>query len=250
MAPITSWVPKPLCQVGHQSLLGWAMQRATSVVSDVAVNAHHHADQIQTAAHALGASYVSVEQPAPLGTAGAVANLAPWLDGRSAVVLNGDTWSPGGLAHLMHEWNGGTVRVLVPGGQFGPRARIAGTLLPPWAVAQLHPEPSGLYEVLWRDAHTNGQLEVIDHGFDMHDCAAPADLLQANLAALAGESWVDETATVTGTAVNSTVAADAWVHGRIERCVVFPGGRVDEHEILADCIRLPGEGIQQTVIAS
>ena len=56
----------------------------------VAVNAHHDAGAIT--GHVGARAHVSVERPEALGTAGAVANLRPWLDGRPALVVNADVW--------------------------------------------------------------------------------------------------------------------------------------------------------------
>ncbi|GAA3397882.1 hypothetical protein [Cryptosporangium minutisporangium] len=42
---------------------------------------------------------------------------------------------------------------------------------------------------------------------------------------------------MTGTATDSVVGAGATVAGRIVRCVVWPGARVEAHESLTDTIR-------------
>src|SRR5215210_2189123 len=84
LAPLTRVRPKALCPVGDRPLVDHALGRVEAVVGTgpdrVAVNAHAYADQL--AAHVAGRAFVSVEQPVALGTAGALAHLRPWLDGR------------------------------------------------------------------------------------------------------------------------------------------------------------------------
>ena len=80
------------------------LARVAAVVGDgvgrLAVNVHHHADQLT--AHVAGRAHVSHEAPEALGTAGAVAHLRDWLDGRPVLVVNGDTWSTSGTSSTGH----------------------------------------------------------------------------------------------------------------------------------------------------
>ena len=157
-----------------------------------------------------------------MGTAGAIANIRPWLDGRGVLALNADTWTSASLASLVAGWDGITPRVLVVGDSFGPAAKVAGALVP-WAdVLTLPDTPSGLYEHCWAGHARSGNLEVVTSEAGFVDCGSPADYLRANLTATAGVSSVAPTATV---------------RGAITRCVVWPRAHVEVGEVLTDAIR-------------
>jgi NDP-sugar pyrophosphorylase family protein len=157
-----------------------------------------------------------------LGTAGAIANIRPWLDGRGVLALNADTWTSASLASLVAGWDGITPRVLVVGDSFGPAAKVAGALVP-WAdVLTLPDTPSGLYEHCWAGHARSGNLAVVTSEAGFIDCGSPADYLRANLTATAGVSSVAPTATV---------------RGAITRCVVWPRAHVEVGEVLTDAIR-------------
>jgi hypothetical protein len=92
----------------------------------------------------------------------------------------------------------------------------------PWtSVRRLAAEPSGLYEVLWRDLPP-AELEIVVTDAVVIDCGRPADYLAANLHASAG---------------TSVVGAGAVVEGRLERSVVWPGAYVGAGEHLVDVVR-------------
>lgn len=212
--------PKVLCPVGNEALIDHAIGRLSSVVDDVAVNAHE--SQPMLVQHLHGRVRLSLEEGDALGTAGGVANLRSWIDGRDVVVVNGDAWCPGGLQHLVDGWDGATIRILVVGDDpFGPRSQIAGSLMP-WDVARgLPTTPSGLWEVCWRDALAEGRIETVHHRGPFVDCADATDYLRANLAAAGG----------------SVVGEGAVVDGTLEESVVWPGGRVHAGEQLRRAIR-------------
>ena len=246
LAPITDSIPKPLCTLGTGTLLDQALDRLASVDADPAVNTHHHAAAIE--AGVAGRAHLAVESPVALGTAGALANLRPFIDGRPTVVVNGDTWCDGGLEALVDDWDGERVRVFVPGGgEFGPRSAIVGTLLPWRIVRDLEVAPTGLYEVVWRDEHAAGRLEVVDFDRRWVDCAAPSDLLEANLAAIGPDAAVHPSAVVTGRVVRSAVAADVVVHGAVSDSVLMPGVTVEEDEALERVIRWRAGDGQHTI---
>ena len=253
LRPLTDLRPKALCPVGNVPLLDRALERLATVglagPGLVAVNAHHHADQIATAV--TGRAHLSHEQPEALGTAGAVGALREWIAGRNVLIVNADAYLAGPLpGDFVDGWTGERPRLLVV--DAGDRRRdfdhwrFAGiSLLPADAAARLLPEPTGLYEVVWRTAWAAGRLEVAPFGGEFVDCGTPADYLAANLHAgttadgtgpeRAGS--IDPTAIVTGEAVNSVVGAGAVVEGRVTRCVIWPGARVEPHEHLVDAIR-------------
>jgi len=221
LQPLTRHRPKPLCPVGDTTLLDAALARVGAVVGDVAVNAHHHAEQV--VAHVAGRAFVSVEPEEALGTAGGVAHLRPWLDGRPALVVNGDTWTSIPLAPLVECWDGSAVRVLVRGADvLGPGAEIVGCVLPAPVVATLPDEPAGLYEVCWRPARDAGRLEVVRGDGPFVACDRLDDYLAANLLWSGGEPVVGTGAVVEGTLVRS---------------VVWPGGVVLPGEVLVDAVR-------------
>lgn len=236
LAPITDGIPKPLCPVANRPLIDHALDRLASVGADPAVNVHHHHERLIAW---LGSRvHVSHEADGALGTAGAIGRLRDWLDGRPVVIVNADTWCPGSLAPLVDGWDGERVRVFVPGPEpFGPTSPIVGTLLP-WRVARgLAPSPTGLFEVVWRDEHDAGRLEVVRHEGPWVDCGRPVDLLEANLEAMAGSSSIDATASVTGEVRTSAVGAGSTVAGSLRQSVVFAGASVEAGEILARCLR-------------
>jgi NDP-sugar pyrophosphorylase family protein len=249
LRPLTTLRPKALCPVDNVALLDRALDVLTAVTPDVAVNAHHHADQI--IAHVGDRAHLAVERPAALGTAGALGNLKPWLDGRDVLVVNADAYlrpAPDGdradvLDRLLDGWDGARCRLLVTptngAGDFeldGRPMRYVGACLLPWRlVAPLRAEPSGLYEALWRSELDAGRLELLRHLGTAIDCGTPADYLRANLHASGGRSVVGPRATV---------------EGRIDRCVVWPDAHVGPDEHLVECIRAGTRDAPTTVHAS
>lgn len=225
LAPLTLLRPKPLCPVGDRTLLDWALEALGRACDEVVVNAHHHAEQI--AAH-LGARSgpgvrLSVEEGRALGTAGAIGAVRDVLDGRGALVVNADTWHRADLARLLSGWDGSTVRILTStAGPFGPRSGVVASTLP-WELAkELRPEPSGLWERVWREALAAGRLETLHEGGTVIDCGTPASYLRANLAWSGGAP---------------VLGRGAIVHGTLERAVVWPDSVVAPGERLVDAIR-------------
>jgi hypothetical protein len=258
LAPLTDLRPKALCPVDGRPLLDLALERVAVARARLraeqgtpatdpswcAVNAHHLADQLVE--HVGDRATVSWERPEPLGTAGALGALHPWLDGRDVLVTNADAWLPAGpVATLLEGWDGERCRLVcraVAGrGDFtGPDGRglvYVGAALLPWRLVRgLAARPSGLYEVLWRQEHDRGRLDpvVLPPGVDAVDCGTPADYLYANLAASGGRS---------------VVAPGAVVLGTVERSVVWEGAWVEADEHLVDAVRAGGRTHPLTVTA-
>jgi len=228
LLPLTSLRPKALCPVGTRTLLDRALERLQKVglegAGAVAVNAHHHAESM---VEVVGArATVSVEAPAPLGSAGALGALRGWLDGRDALVTNADAYLAGGGADLRRGWDGVRVRLLVVDdparGDFG-RWRFAGCSLMPWrALAGLTPTFSGLYEQVWRPALEAGEVDLVPYAGVFVDCGNPRDYLAANLHASGG---------------TSVIGPGAVIEGEVIRSVVWPGSRVHRGERLVEAIR-------------
>lgn len=213
--------PKALCPVGGVPLVDLAQARLAPVVTEVAVNVHHGRGLL--VAHLEGRVHLSIEEPEVLGTAGALGTLRPWIAGRACLVVNADTWTPGGVEALVDGWDGERVRVLVVGGgELGPRSLVAGSLVP-WSWARgLAATPSGLYEHVWRPAQALGRLESVPFHEPTVDCGTPAAYLAANLVASGGRPVIDPTARVAGEVVRS---------------VVWPGAEVAAGEVLVEAIR-------------
>jgi MurNAc alpha-1-phosphate uridylyltransferase len=244
LAPLTELLPKPLCPVANEALLDLALGRVRALGASVAVNLHHGAEEVTAHLRASGASdvHLSEEQPEALGTAGAIAALRDWIDGRDVLVVNADAWAPGDLGAFVDGWDRERPCVWAHGtSRFGPRVGVVASLLP-WAEARaLQPVPCGLYEVVWRRCHEAGALEVRRHDGPFVDCGTPADYLAANLAAasLAGGPVIDPSASVAAGTVDaaSVVGARAVVEGRVEASVVWPGVHVGPDEVLVRSVR-------------
>ena len=251
LRPLTELRPKALCPVGGRPLVDLALDRLGPEVglgpNHLAVNAHHHAAQIE--AHCRGRAHVQIEDGEALGTAGALGLLHPWLDGRAALVTNADSYLPGGLAGFTKGWDGERCRLLctvvrqpsdvqnrrderdprdTPGGpdhlagrirpdfigSDGVGLRYVGACLLPWhRIRDLAPVPSGLYERLWRADAEAGVLDLVRLPAETVaiDCGTPADYLAANLHASGGANVIGEGATVLGRLIRSVVWDGAWV---------------------------------------
>jgi NDP-sugar pyrophosphorylase family protein len=220
LRPLTTVRPKALCPVDGTPLVDLALRRLEGSVGGVAVNVHHGRALLE--AHLAGRVHLSVEER-PLGTAGALGQLRPWVDGRPVLVVNGDAWCPGDVGGLVQGWDGERIRVLVVGDDvMRPHSRIAGALMP-WAdVERLEAVESGLWEVSWRAALDDGRVEVLRHDGPFVDCGTPADYLAANLAASGGRS---------------VIGVGAQVEGELVRSVVWPGAEVRAGEVLIDAVR-------------
>jgi NDP-sugar pyrophosphorylase family protein len=228
LRPLTRLRPKALCPVGGVPLLDLALARLAPAAGtgpgDLAVNAHHLADQV--VAHVGDAAHVSVERPEALGTAGALGALRDWVDGRAVLLTNADAYLDGDLAALGDGWDGDRCRLLVvpapDGGDFDGMRYVGACLLPWRHVRDLAAEPTGLYEVVWREEHAAGRLELVPFRGTAIDCGTPADYLAANLHASGGGSVVGDGAVVEGT---------------LDACVVWDGAYVGPGEHLVRCVR-------------
>lgn len=226
LRPLTDELPKALCPVGNVPLADLALDRLRALgCQDLAVNVH--AFPLVMAGHLGHRAHLSYEAPVALGTAGALGALRPWIAGRATVVTNADAYLSGSLDVVLTGWSGATIRLGVVPDTMRPDFeggwRYAGVGVMPWSdVSDLTAEPTGLYEVSWGAAERAGRLELVPLEGPFVDCGTPADYLAANLLASGGETVVGEGAVVLGSA---------------ERCVLWPGARVDADESLTDAIR-------------
>lgn len=228
LRPLTSIRPKALCPVADVPLVDHAIGRLARYTPEIAVNVHHGRAALEQ--HLAGRVHLSIEAAQALGTAGALAHLKPWLDGRAALVTNTDAWLPPhdvDPAGFVGGWDRERIRLLVVEDRerpdFDGRWRYAGMALLPWRdVAALEPEPTGLYETTWRAAHEAGRIDFVVHHGVFVDCGTPGDYLAANLHATGGES---------------VIGAGALVEGELVRAVVWPGAVVYRSERLVDGIK-------------
>ena len=227
MSPITDFVPKPLLTVNNERLLDLALARVGAVVTEMAVNAHHLADQIADAATAFRPSvHVSFERERLLGTAGALRHLRDWIDGRPVLVNNSDLWLSDPITTFLNGWDGERPRLLVRDmgrpADFGTFRYMGVSTVPAKVAAALEYAPDGLYSAVWKDAWAREELEFVEIAGGSFDCGTPAEFLTANLSA-AGAS--------------SVVAPDAVVRGHLDRCVILGGARVEPGERLVCAVR-------------
>lgn len=226
LRPLTYVRPKALCPIDNVPLVDLALDQVATAAGAIAVNVHH-GRALMEAHLAERGLHLSIEEPEPLGTAGALGQLKAWIDGRDVLLANADAWREGGLGSLLDGWAGDRTRLLVADdaarGDFG-RWRYAGAALIPWSdVRGLSCDPSGLYEVSWKQLDGEGQLELVSLSGRFIDCGTPTEYLAANLAASGGDS---------------VIGAGATVEGELTRSVVWPGAVVRRGEHLVDAVRV------------
>ncbi len=264
LRPLTARRPKALCPVGNVPLLDRALRAVGSLglagPQRVAVNAWHLAGRI--VAHVGDRAHVSVETgAAPLGSAGGLGALRGWVAGRHVLVANADAYLSGGdLSGLLDGWDGRGVRMLgVPAGDHRPEFgahRFAGvSLIAADLAAGLPPQTADLVRAVWRPAEAAGLLRVVDYAGVYLDSGTPADYLAANLHAASVESGgclVAPSASVGSGArvVGSVIGPGAKILGDVERCVVWPGARVEAGERLCAAIRYGRAGTVRTAPAT
>ena len=105
LLPLTLTTPKPLLQAGGRRLLDYSLERmATAGVSEVLINVHHLANQIQDyvgdGSH-WGLKVHWFVEPKLLDTGGALRNMLPVLGDSPCVVLSADIWTDYPLQQLL-----------------------------------------------------------------------------------------------------------------------------------------------------
>jgi NDP-sugar pyrophosphorylase family protein len=251
LEPLNSVRPKPLCPIGNVALLDLAIDRIHRHTGAVAVNLHHGAEEFLDhlgRTREVGSSelHVSVEKPEALGTAGGIANLLPWIDGRDVLVVNADAWSTDPLDDLLASRNPDRVTVLAhETNVFGPTIGVVASVLPWSFVMDLKSVPTGLYEVVWRNANDVGELDVFRSESPFVDCGTPGDYLRANMLAvgLVGESIIDPSATIGERAriSGSVIGPGAVIKGSVTASVVWADQVVGIDEALDGMIRATPE---------
>lgn len=164
------------------------------------------------------------------GTAGALANLAHHLDGRSVLAVNADSVFDADLADVVAAWDG--ERPLVAhGGRdgFRPGVPVVASITPWSAIEALPQSPSGLFGHLWRDAHAEGRLQSVQLDSPVLDCGTPASYLAANLALFGGATSVEVgqvDATGAGDIARDNPGDTVEPHEGVTRSVLWSGARV------------------------
>ena len=224
LRPLTEILPKALCPVDNVPLVDLALRRAGGVVADLAVNVHHGRELMEE--HLAGRAHISIELPEALGTAGALAKLRDWIDGRDTLIVNADSWHDEDLSSFAAGWDRERIRLMCvpdPGRADFGSLRFCGAALMPWAdVARLEPVFSGLYEVSWQRAEEAGRLDLVVSDRPFFDCGTLVDYHAANMAASGG---------------HNVIGTGAVVDGSIERTVLWPGVHVGSEERLVDAVR-------------
>lgn len=231
LLPLSRVRPKALCPVGNRALVDHAIHRVAPVVGGLgalAVNLHHGAEQID--AHLAPEIHRSVEVAKALGTAGALGVLRSWFDGRDVVVTNADAWLPPDLdlSSFLADWDRERIRLLCvresDRGDFGDLRYCGVALMPADLVGRLRPEPSGLYEVSWRQEWAANRLDLAVHHGAFIDCGSPSEYLAANMAASGGRSVI---------APGAVVEPGA----ELVRCVLWDDAVVCRGERLTNTVR-------------
>jgi mannose-1-phosphate guanylyltransferase len=105
LAPLTDSIPKILAPFGGRPLLEHQLEYLTrGGVTEIAINVHHHSDQVLACIDALslGVPVRISREPRLLGTAGALLPLREFFT-EPAIVLYGDVVTDTNLAELMEE---------------------------------------------------------------------------------------------------------------------------------------------------
>jgi hypothetical protein len=97
-------------------------------------------------------------------------------------------------------------------------------LVPAHVAARMPDAVAGFHRLVWLPAWESGGLETVEARGTAIDCGTPSDYLRANLHVSGGASVVGEGAVVLG---------------QVERCVVWPGARVEPDEHLVEVVRTP-----------
>ncbi|WP_158600653.1 nucleotidyltransferase family protein [Tessaracoccus antarcticus] len=203
MRPFTDVTPKPLLTVNNEELLARSISQAAAVAARTAVNAFHLAEQIVEFVE-RSSIHVSRE-PQLMGTAGAVAQVAHWLEDDDLLILNADTWLAALDEDFVAGWDRTGPRLLVKdvgrASDFGTLRFVGASLLPNELARGLQVKPSGLYEEVWRPRI--GSLDLFVTQAMAFDCGTPLEFLQANLAVSGLSAVVHPTSHPGGTVVDS-----------------------------------------------
>jgi N-acetyl-alpha-D-muramate 1-phosphate uridylyltransferase len=182
LRPLTERIPKPLVEVGGQTLLGRHLARlAGAGFRRSVINVSHLAEQIVARFNGgspLGMTIDWSREPEPLETAGGIALARPLLGDEPFLLVNSDIWCDfdfsrlkdfqlgGRLAHLVlvpnppwHPEGDFTLERGVIGNAAAPRYTYAGiSVLSPKLVAEVAAGRKAQLAPLWRAAAERGEV--------------------------------------------------------------------------------------------
>lgn len=203
MASLTQATPKPLLELGSQSLLERQLRRLGAAgIREVVINLSYRGDQIRAAigdGNRLGLSIsYSEEPPEPLETAGGIVQALPLLGDEPFLVINADVVSDFDFAALGRLDGIGTLVLVAnpahnPGGDYGvdrhgfltleePKWTFAGiSVLSPALFAELAPGRRPLSQV-FDAAIAARQLKGLIHAGEWLDVGTPERLAAARRA--------------------------------------------------------------------
>jgi len=258
LQPLTFELPKPLVPVGDAPMVTGAMKfLARHGFQPLVVNTHHLPEHFSAAFAALGFPVRVVHETEILGTAGGVAGAKPWLGPAPVIVWNGDILAEPplealseaareyGLALTVAPGRGrGTVGVDAKGFVTRLRGEVFGAEVRAVDYIGVMALGHGCLEALPNRGCLIGDLVLprLRRGAPVptvttekfQDVGSLESYLNANLQWLESSGvgfWVADGATVSEGVdlANSLVGRGAVVKGvgRVERCVVWPGARVE-----------------------
>ena len=126
LRPVTDQVPKPLIEVGAETLIGRHLRRLSGAgIEDVLINLAHLGDQIR-ASLGDGSDFgvrlrYTLEPDGALETGGGIYNALESLRGAPFLVVNGDIWTDFPFDRLVREIETAAHIVLVPNPPHNPR---------------------------------------------------------------------------------------------------------------------------------
>lgn len=153
LKPLTDTVPKPLLQVGAESLIERNLERLKKAgIQEVVINVSYRAKQImQTIGNGerYGLKIIfSYEPKEPLGTGGGILQALQFLGSEPFILLSSDIWTDYPFEKLMLSSENMAHLVMVENPHFHPRGDYS--LL-----------PTGLLDARTEPKHTYGNIAVI-----------------------------------------------------------------------------------------
>lgn len=257
LRPLTLELPKPLVWVGDRPAIAHVAARLVAAgITDIVINTHHRAEAFSEAMLALVPGRLSiVAEPEILGTGGGLANAAPLLGEGDVVVWNGDILAPLDVAGLLAAHRGSATLAAAPrprgegtvgigeggrvvrlrGERFGEEIAGGDFLGISVIGAELRralPVPGCLVgDGLLPWLRKGGEVLAVTVDVAWDDIGSVEAYLRANerwLAATGSREYVGDGAVIGEgvTVIGSVIGAGAAVRGagRIEGCVVWPGG--------------------------
>ncbi len=214
LRPYTDNVPKPMVEVGGQTLIDRTLDKLVEVgVTHVTVNLHHKGEILQRHLARRSAPYISFSfEDELLDTGGGVKKTVRMFGGKPFYVIAGDAlWTDGpsgnALEHLAARWDDQTMDIctlmqplsamhltagrgdyqLLPDGRVKRMADKSGTHM--WTNIRInHPRlfddtPAGPFSflTLMDRAEAAGRLYALEHDGEWHHISTPDDLERVNL---------------------------------------------------------------------